>query len=72
MLQFLRQLKPSILTGAGLCPNFIPHPPPPFLRPEEEEEDESGEGGGDKRVGATAASSVGENGMKNSWPKWAS
>nr|GMD00062.1 hypothetical protein TorRG33x02_097500 [Ipomoea batatas] len=43
MLQFLPQLKPSILTGAGLCPNFIPHPPPPFLRAEEEER---GDGGG--------------------------
>lgn len=30
MLQFLRQLNPSILTGAGLCPNFMrTHPPPP-------------------------------------------
>lgn len=46
MLQFLRQLNPSILTGAGLCPNFTrthpptppppPPPPPPLLRDEGE------------------------------------
>lgn len=44
MLQFLRQLNPSILlTGAGLCPNFTrthpplaPAPPPPLVRDEGE------------------------------------
>lgn len=56
----LWQLKPSILTGVELFPNFTRMQPPPVTRPEEEK------GGGGERA---ADSGIGSIDTKLSLPK---
>lgn len=62
MLQLPRQLKPSILTGAGLFPNFTRTQPPPLMMVEE--------GGGGE--GTATLSGIGSMGTKLWLPNWES
>lgn len=63
----LQQLKPSILTAAGLSPNFTGTQPAPLLRPIPEVKEGGGEG-----AAAAAPSGIASMGTKLSLPNWAS